>query len=317
MRPTLAVVMPCYNSKAWVRRAIESVLAQADDCAELIVIDDGSTDGSLDILRSYGDRLSWRSGPNRGACAARNAGLALATADYVVFLDADDFIEGPLLAGIRRSAADARPDLVVSQWIVEKERGVRIDRQPARSVDEVRRKFLDYNLQTASLAFERRFLDRIGGWNPNVLLRQDVELALRALLHRPRVAFNPDGVAVWVSRPGHSGISARDDRAGWESVLGWYDDHRLRLGVAADPVFAREYAERCYHLASRCYARGWRDLGDRALRASRDLGLRGHIGGLRHRLLSRLFGLRRRVTVFPAAKRRIVAAMRFGRGVPS
>ncbi|MCC6736669.1 MAG: glycosyltransferase family 2 protein [Bauldia sp.] len=307
--PSLAIVIPCRDSERWLRRAIDSVLAQGADCAELIVIDDGSTDRSLDVVRSYGERLSWRSGPGRGACAARNAGLALATADYVMFLDADDYVEGPLLAGVRRSAADGRPDLVVSRWTTET-KGVRTDAGPVRTPAEAKREFLRYNVQTASLAFERRFLDRIGGWNDAVLLRQDVEVALRALLHQPRIAVNPEGIAVWVSHPGHAGVSRRDDRAAWASVLGWYDDHCRRLGVRSDPEFAGEYAARYYHLASRCYTRGWADLGDEALRSSRALGLRGHLGDLRHRVLSRVFGLRRRVTVLPAAKRRLRAAIR-------
>ena len=59
---------------------------------EVVVIDDGSTDNSLDVIKSFGDRIIWENGPNRGACVARNRGLALAGGEYVQFLDADDIL---------------------------------------------------------------------------------------------------------------------------------------------------------------------------------------------------------------------------------
>jgi glycosyltransferase involved in cell wall biosynthesis len=90
--PLVSIVMPCFNNEAYVAEAIDSALGQTYDNIEVIVIDDGSTDGSLDIIRSYGDRITWRTGPNEGACAARNKGLALARGEFIKFLDADDIL---------------------------------------------------------------------------------------------------------------------------------------------------------------------------------------------------------------------------------
>jgi glycosyltransferase involved in cell wall biosynthesis len=88
--PIVSIVIPCYNAEAWVGEAIQSALDQKYSHREIIVIDDGSTDKSLDVIRSFGDAIRWETGRNRGGCAARNRGLGLAKGDFVQFLDADD-----------------------------------------------------------------------------------------------------------------------------------------------------------------------------------------------------------------------------------
>src|SRR5687768_8397891 len=92
MNPRVSVVIPCYNGEQFIREAIGSALSQTYPDLEIIVIDDGSTDGSLDRIRSFGKGIRWESGPNRGGCAARNRGIELARGDWVQFLDADDLL---------------------------------------------------------------------------------------------------------------------------------------------------------------------------------------------------------------------------------
>jgi glycosyltransferase involved in cell wall biosynthesis len=88
---TVSVVIPLYNKAAYIHRALESVLAQAFADFELIVIDDGSTDGSADAVRRHTDpRIRLISQENAGVGAARNRGMAEAKSGWVAFLDADD-----------------------------------------------------------------------------------------------------------------------------------------------------------------------------------------------------------------------------------
>ncbi|MEZ6146240.1 MAG: glycosyltransferase [Planctomycetaceae bacterium] len=90
--PLVSIIIPCYNAAEFVAEAIESAAGQTYGNVEVIVIDDGSTDESVDVLRSFGDRIRWETGPNRGACAARNRGLELAQGEIVQFLDSDDLL---------------------------------------------------------------------------------------------------------------------------------------------------------------------------------------------------------------------------------
>jgi glycosyltransferase involved in cell wall biosynthesis len=90
MGADVSAVITVYNGEAVLRRSIESVLRQTVPVAELIVVDDGSTDGTPDVARSYGDRVTYLRQDNRGVAAARNAGLSRAAAPWVAFLDDDD-----------------------------------------------------------------------------------------------------------------------------------------------------------------------------------------------------------------------------------
>lgn len=91
--PTISVIMPAFNAEAFLAEAIDSVLAQTYRISEIIVYNDGSTDGTQAIIDSYGDRLvnpPTLPGPARGVAFGRNQGLRAATGDLLAFLDADD-----------------------------------------------------------------------------------------------------------------------------------------------------------------------------------------------------------------------------------
>jgi|GEM_PF-1600262 len=110
--PTVSVIIPCYNKRDYVAAAIESALAQTHPC-EVIVVDDGSTDGSLEVVKQFEGRITWETGPNRGGSAARNRGLELASGDWVQFLDADDILPEGKVAAQLDAAKDAPDDAMV------------------------------------------------------------------------------------------------------------------------------------------------------------------------------------------------------------
>jgi glycosyltransferase involved in cell wall biosynthesis len=89
----VSVLMPVYNAERYVAEAIESILAQTFNDFELIIVDDGSTDQSLSILRRYSEqdaRIRSTSSPHRGICATRNAALAMSRGEFIAVLDSDD-----------------------------------------------------------------------------------------------------------------------------------------------------------------------------------------------------------------------------------
>lgn len=107
---SVAAVIPAYNAAATLRRAISSVLGQTEPPNEVIIVDDGSTDGTRAIALEYGSAVRCLSQPNGGASAARNRGIEASRADWVAFLDADDEWRPEKLAR-QRALLAARPQL--------------------------------------------------------------------------------------------------------------------------------------------------------------------------------------------------------------
>ncbi|MGI6469954.1 MAG: glycosyltransferase family 2 protein, partial [Paludibacteraceae bacterium] len=91
--PLISVIMPLYNAALYVEEAIQSVVNQTYTDWELIIVDDGSTDDSLAVVKRYeSDKIRVYTQPNSGACVARNKALSLAQGAFVKFLDADDLV---------------------------------------------------------------------------------------------------------------------------------------------------------------------------------------------------------------------------------
>ena len=93
MTASISVVIPCYNAAAFLREAIDSALGQTRPADEIIVVDDASTDGSVEVAQSYGDRIALLRSPNAkgtGHGATANRGIMASRGDYIAFLHADD-----------------------------------------------------------------------------------------------------------------------------------------------------------------------------------------------------------------------------------
>ena len=110
-----SVVIPTYNAKPSIRKCVDSVLSQTFREFEIVIIDDGSYDGTEKILDTYAEndeRIKVFHIQNSGVSAARRAGIMASTGEYVLFVDSDDTIEKNLLEKLQQTVMNSKPDII-------------------------------------------------------------------------------------------------------------------------------------------------------------------------------------------------------------
>ncbi|MBQ9058155.1 MAG: glycosyltransferase family 2 protein [Atopobiaceae bacterium] len=120
--PKVSIIMPVYNVDSYLRRSIQSVQNQTLRDFEMIIVDDGSTDGSAAIADRAADRdirIDVLHTPNQGAPAARNTALKRATGEYIFFMDADDWIEPQMLEELYKLCVDHKLQIAIAAFYIE------------------------------------------------------------------------------------------------------------------------------------------------------------------------------------------------------
>ena len=125
---SVSVIIPVYNVKPYLQQCLDSVIWQTYEELEIIIVDDGSTDGSdviCDVYRELDRRVQVIHQANLGLSAARNAGLDVATGDYIMFVDSDDWLELTAIEQLYSAIASSETDIAVCKYYVEKLHGRR------------------------------------------------------------------------------------------------------------------------------------------------------------------------------------------------
>lgn len=113
----ISVIIPVYNGEKYILEALDSVFNQTYPAYEIIVVDDGSTDSTADLLKFYADKIHYVYQQNAGVSSARNTGIKLASGDYIAFLDHDDlFMLNKLEDSLKLFNQDPMLDYIVSMW---------------------------------------------------------------------------------------------------------------------------------------------------------------------------------------------------------
>ncbi len=215
MKRRISVIIPVFNAAGFIRAALDSVCAQTVLPDEVLVIDDGSTDGTAGEVAAFGrtDLVRYLHQANLGVSAARNAGLDAATGEWIAFLDADDVWLPPRLE-LALEVADRCPDLL---WV-----GAAFDEAPltgptARRGASPRALTMlvdgcvfenifdvfhrDCLFHTLTLLLHRRCFEEAGHFDPSFPRREDVDLWLRIGLRHPRVGYVTEPVGRYIRRP--------------------------------------------------------------------------------------------------------------------
>ena len=197
MKPAVSILIPCYNAERWIAQAIESALSQSLENCEVIVYDDGSTDSSPAIIRSFGSAIRYERGSNRGGGAARNRLVEMGRADWLQFLDADDYLMPDKIENQYRMARHSGADLLFGPVLID--RGGELEPLPIPCPHDdpwilLARWFLP---QTGSPLWRKQAIVDAGGWKLGQPCCQEHELYFRLLRDGARFEYLEDGGAVY------------------------------------------------------------------------------------------------------------------------
>lgn len=256
MDPLVSVIIPCYNAAPWLEESIASVRAQTWRRYEIVLVDDGSTDGSgalADRLAAADMRVVHQE--NRGICVALNRGLAGAQGDFVEYLDADDILAPDKLAiQLERlrglppkwiaSCAWARFQGGITEAVFEPE-SVWRDLSP---VDWLVSSWSGGGMMHgAAWLSPREVIGRAGPWNEALTLINDLDYFSRLLLASDGIAFCPSARTYYRSNVAGS-LSRQTNRRAWESAF-------LSTELSVKAILAREDSPRVRRACATNYQR--------------------------------------------------------------
>ena len=201
----VSVIIPNFNRETLIGDTLSNLLAQTAPPEEIIVVDDGSTDGSVSVIRSFGSKIKLIQQANQGPGAARNAGLRIATGDFIQFQDSDDLYSLNKLKVQTELLKQTGADIAFSPWVK-----LTIKGRQARLEDHVLQQKMPpsevslscwwlrrWSTVFQSLLFRRSFLDGLGFYRTDMMLGEDGELFFRALTRSPKVAFTAEALTLY------------------------------------------------------------------------------------------------------------------------
>jgi glycosyltransferase involved in cell wall biosynthesis len=209
--PPVSIVTPSYNQAAYIERTIQSVLSQDVDGLEYLVMDGGSTDGTLDILERYTSRLRWRSGPDGGHSDAVNLGLRASTGPVIGWLNSDDLYAPGAVRAALEFLAD-RPDVDVvygdANHVDADDRVV--EPYPTEPWNLARLGEVCFISQPATF-FRRRVVEQYGGLDTGYRYSIDYEFWLRLAGKGVHFAYLPRLLAATRLHPAAATLAHRVD----------------------------------------------------------------------------------------------------------
>jgi glycosyltransferase involved in cell wall biosynthesis len=191
--PLVSVIVPAYNARRFILDALRSVLAQDYEPLEILLVDDGSTDGTAELVRRELPQVQIIQQPNAGAAAARNTGLAHARGELICLLDADDgWLPGKLKAQVSYLEQNPETGLVYHAWFVWRpnDRGEYVwpDEVPSSATGRIDRSksgwiytslLLDCIVHTCTVMIRRSVVEQVGAFDTGLTRGEDYDYWLR------------------------------------------------------------------------------------------------------------------------------------------
>lgn len=200
----VSIVIPCYNGSLYLDQSIESALSQSHPNIEVIVVDDGSTDNSIEIAQSYAEHIRLIKQPNSGVSAARNTGIIHAKGEYIMLLDADDILEKEAVKDrLSIIQEEINTGMVVGYYREIDENGILLPRNPRKRsypAGNVFYSILKQSLPPSGWLIRKLVFKKCGYFDPLIKGGEDWDLLIRCSA-RFQVKYDPYPNALYRQNP--------------------------------------------------------------------------------------------------------------------
>lgn len=262
-KPLVSVIIPVHNAEEYLLETISSVINQSYTNIEVILVDDGSEDNSLEIAKKYeSDTFKVIAQSNHGACKARNLGIQYSKGEWLQFLDADDILHCDKISS-QLKAVDASPNkirLVSAAWAHFTKspkdsvfrRGITW-KNYLRNVDWLIDSWTEGGMmQTACWLTHKSLINKTGWWNEELLKNQDGEYFCRMILNTSNIIF-VENSKVYYRKPSKDNVSQRLESNNIESLLDSYIIYEQELlekenSARVRKALARNYLKFIYQI---------------------------------------------------------------------
>jgi glycosyltransferase involved in cell wall biosynthesis len=268
MSGKVSIIVPTYNREKFIKRALDSVIEQTYQNFEVLVIDDGSTDNTRDVVKSYGERVCYFYQENKGIAGARNAGIKESSGDYIAFLDSDDYwMHGKLERQTALFREHSEYGLVASCCAsVRLDGSYREKNRPGKSGWVLKDLFNKNFIRTSSAVIKKECLEKVGFFDEELKECEEYDLWLRIAAQYP-VGFINESLAVYVDNP--EGVST-DSLSGRLFRLKVLEKEYLKKKIP-EKMYNRRIAETCHYIGRHYLKRGNREEGRSYLRRAQKL----------------------------------------------
>lgn len=183
--PKVSVVIPSFNCGQYIRRSVDSVRRQTYSNLEIIIVDDGSTDGTQDIVQGIDDsRLRYIQQQNGGVAKARNTGILAATGEFIAYVDADDELDEHMVeictACVQRTGADWCITDILEVIVSDRDSANRLKRSPVPETG-ARHEILREDFVLSAPFFRRKTLIDVGLYDTQLRTREDWDMSVRLI----------------------------------------------------------------------------------------------------------------------------------------
>ncbi len=301
----VSIIIPSYNSSKFISKTIECLIYQSYPNIEVIVIDDGSTDGSFEYLQSI-DKPNFivKKNKGKGACAARNYGFELATGDYIMYLDADDIITPNKIEGQINLFKEFGDDILVSgvwgrfyQTIEEVKWAEQLlNKDYNTPIDWLVDSWMGKGMgQTSIWLAPRKLIEKAGPWDERLTINQDGEFFSRVILQAKAIKFSNDARVYYRSGIDGSISQQKNSNEKVESLLLSYQLYEKNVSEYLDNFELRKALANNYLNFIYQYHHFYPDLAKQAEECfySLEAGKMWAVGGENFKRLAKLVGFKK------------------------